>query len=138
MPMPTGAHQVPGNPNRVTLSNGDVVTRYRARRLGAQQLGFRNERAYTRKESAGDDKYYRRWSESPNGRAIIEKEKAFAAREGRKYSEAEMKQRLISARNARPHGDRFRRPGVPGKAAGSAFTGFLSRYDIDDERDIDY
>lgn len=137
MPIPTGARQVPGMPNRVALETGEVVTRYRARTLGAQQLGFSNARGYNVRESAGDKRYFSQWARSPNGREIIAKERARAAAEHRPYSESDMKQRLIAARNARPHGDRFRQ-GRPGTPAGSAFTEFLERYDIDDERDIYY
>jgi hypothetical protein len=137
MPIPVGARQVPGMPNRVILPSGETVTRYRARRMGARELGYSSERAYTRKISSGDNTYFRKWADTPNGRDIIAKEKAIAARENRPYSESDIKRRLIAARNARPHGDRYRQ-GQPGRPAGSAFQDFMDRYDIDDERDIYY
>lgn len=136
MPIPKGAHQVRGNPNRVRLASGETVTRATALSMGARDMGYRSHRQY-RGHSKGDSKYFDRWKDTSHGREVIAKERALAQAEGRKYSESELKQRLIAARNARPHGDRYRRPGEPGRPAGGAFQDFMDRYDVDDE-DIYY
>jgi hypothetical protein len=124
-------------PNRVRLPSGDIVGRGTARTLGAKELGYKNAKSYHRSDSTRDNKYFDTWANTPHGRDIIAKEKAIANREGRRYSENELKQRLISARNQQPHGDRYR-TGQPGRPAGPAFQDFLDRYDIDDDRDIYY
>lgn len=137
MPIPAGARQVPGMPNRVTLPSGETVTRARALTLGAKEMGYRSNLQYRREHASADNKYFKSWSDTPQGRDIIAKEKTRAHAAGQRYSESELRQRLIAARNARPHGARYR-SGQPGRPAGPAFQDFMDRYDIDDERDIYY
>jgi hypothetical protein len=136
MPIPKGAHLVPGSPNRVLLPDGETVTRATALTMGARDMGYRSHRQY-RGHASGDSKYFNSWKHTQHGREVIAKERAIAQREGRRYSESELKQRLIAARNARPHGDRYRRTGEVGRPAGEAFRDFMDRYDVDDE-DIYY
>lgn len=126
MPIPTGASQVPGEPNRVRLSSGEVVTRARALNEGAQERGYRNHREYTRdqKERGNPDRAYTdAWLRSRQGQEAIRKEKELARAEGRRYSRTRLEQRLIAARNARPHP-------ASGKPAGGAFLAFIERYSL--------
>lgn len=125
MPIPHGAHYVPGQPNRVTLASGETVTRSRARSLGAQELGFRSEYNYRKSGQAGkDDKYVRAMLRGETGQHIAQK-----AREQGK-SPAEVRQELLAARNARPHG---------GRAGGQAYYDFMEEYDLYDQEDwLDY
>lgn len=118
MPIPVGASQVPGNPNRVRLSNGDVVTRSTARTLGAREMGYRNERDRGIK-GKGDDKFFRSFSNSPQGRHAL----AVAKAQGMKPDD--LKIRLIAARNSRPHPR-------SGKSGGPAYISFMQDYDLMD------
>lgn len=127
MPIPIGARQVPGSPNRVTLPSGDTVTRARALTLGAQQSGFRNHndyRTYYRSHGSGDEKFFRSWLRTEQG------QESLSTAKDNGLSQRELKQQLINARNSRPHG---RRP------AGQAYLDFMDDYDLHDAEDwIDY
>jgi hypothetical protein len=137
MPIPTGARQVPGSPNRVRLGNGEVVTRARALTMGAQDMGYRSNLQY-RGRSRGDKKYYDSWVRTSQGQAALQRERQIARSEGRKFKETELKQRLIAARNQRPT-SRGRLPGSPSSPAGPAYQSFMDRYDMEDREDwVDY
>lgn len=127
MPIPRGARQVPGNPNRVELSDGRVVTRSSARTLGAQEMGYKNERERGRL-GKGDDKYFNSWVKTDQGRRAVETAKARARAEGVPYRTGDLKMQLIGARNSRPN---RRNP------AGPAWIAFMAEYDFED-REIDY
>lgn len=118
MPIPRGAHQVHGEPNRVRLESGETVTRSHARSLGARELGFRSEYEYRKSGQAGkDDKYFRAMMRSEQGRQITE----IAKEQGKSITE--VRQQLLAARNARP------RRGQPG---GNAYYDFVEDYDLTD------
>jgi hypothetical protein len=120
MPIPPGARQVPGSPNRVRLSDGVVVTRARARSMGAQLEGFRNEndRRHNPDRREGDTKYFNAWAKTNTGKQAVAQAKAEAKAGGRAYRKDELKTELIAARNDRPH------PGSnnPGGATWNAFA----------------
>lgn len=120
MPIPIGAHQVPGSPNRVQLASGDVVTRATARTMGAQEIGYKNARAYTKAESAKDEKYYKAFVNSPQGVEALRKAKE------NNVKPAEFKMMLLAARNGRPHP----KTGKPGKRV---YTQFMNTYINDGE-----
>lgn len=127
MPIPRGARQVPGSPNRVELRNGSVVTRATARTLGAKEMGYKNERDRS-KHGKGDDKYFANWVKTDQGKRAVEKAKARASAEGIKYRPGDLKTQLIAARNARPNRK---------TPAGSAWLSFMSEYDFQ-EHEVDY
>jgi len=125
MPIPIGAHSVRGQPNRVTLSSGDVVTRARALTLGAQERGYQSHYAY-RPHSQGDKNYVNAYLRSQQGKEI----RAQAKENG--INRADLAQQIIAARNARPSSKR---------TGGAAFYAFIEQYDLTDDReefDIDY
>lgn len=122
MPIPPDASQVPGQENRVRLGSGEVVTRAHALNLGAQFMGYKNHRDY-RGHASGDKKYMGAWLRTEQGRRAVEKEKALAKEEGRRYRKEQLMTRLIAARNARPHPRANR-------AARAPFVDFMTRYDI--------
>lgn len=127
MPIPIGARQVSGQPNRVQLPSGETITRARALSMGAREAGFRSHydyRDYHRKHGEGDEKFFRSWLRSDQGQQAREQ-----ARE-RGLSARELKQQLINARNSRPHGDR---------SGGPAYHDFMDEYDMYDQEDwLDY
>jgi hypothetical protein len=127
MPIPRGAKQVPGSPNRVQLVNGDIVTRSTARTLGAQDMGYKNERERGRL-GKGDDKYFARWVNTDQGHRAVEKAKARAQAEGIPYRTGDLKMQLIAARNSRPN----RKSGP-----GPAWVAFMSEYDFEGP-EVDY
>lgn len=125
MPIPPGARQVPGNPNRVQLADGSIVTRSMARSMGARLEGFSSEdqrrKMPERRES--DAKYFRSWARSNQGKAAIAQAKTQAAAQGRKYRPEELRTELIAARNDRPHPK-------SGKAGGAQWRAFRDKYDL--------
>jgi hypothetical protein len=127
MPIPIGARYVPGDPNHVRLPSGEVVTDYRAKKMGAQESGFRNiseQRAYGREHGAGDKKYFNAWLNTEQG----QRAKEIARENG--ISSRELRQQLINARNQRPHGSR---------SGGPAYQEFMEEYDMYDQEDwVDY
>lgn len=130
MPIPYGARQVPGNKNRVQLSSGEVVTRHAARQLGARELGYTNDKTYrSERDPERDSKHFAAWSRGRQGQSAIDKEKATAKAEGRRYSPARVRQGFLAARNDRP------RKGRPG---GQAFLRFVERYDLDQDDWLNY
>jgi hypothetical protein len=133
MPIPRGSHYVPGNPNRVVLGNGETVTRSHARTLGAREIGYKSQYAYTKSgRAAGDTKNFNAWLRSDQG----QRAKAIAANSNKTVSQ--LKQEFLAARNARPHAS-GRIPGTPGKSGGSAYYEFMEEYDMHDQEDwIDY
>jgi hypothetical protein len=126
MPIPPGSRQVPGRPNRVQLDTGEVVTRARALNLGSQFMGYSSHREY-RKNAAGDKRYADAWLRTAQGRDAMERERELARIEGRRFNKSQLTQRLIAARNARPH-PRSTRPA--GQFPRQQFTDFMSRYGI--------
>lgn len=131
MPIPPGARQVPGNPNRVRLADGTIVTRSRARTMGAQLEGFKNEnqRRHDSFRRDADSKYFNAWVNTPAGKKAVAKAKALAKAEGRAYRKTELKTELIAARNARPH------PGGSEPGGGEAWRNFGQKYGIFGFRD---
>lgn len=133
MPIPRDAHGVPGNPNRVRLSDGEIVTRHQALNLGAKEQGFESHKAYLSYRAGDgavrDANHYNAWKKGRQGRDAIAKEKAIAKSEGRRYSDARMRQRFLAARNTRPH---------RGREGGEPFLDFIDRYDLDRDDWIDY
>lgn len=133
MPIPVGAHQVPGNPNRVRLASGEIVTRYRALNLGAQQRGYESHRSYTNDQRERDNpnaKFVSGWLKSDQGKAALRRERALAKQEGRRFSRSEFGQRVIAARNERPT--------VANPQGGAAFQDFASRYDLSGDTALRY
>jgi len=129
MPIHPDYRQVSGNKNRYyNVHTGEQVTRYRARSLGAQRMGYRSQSELSREHRAHpryaefDGKYYDSFKQSNRGERAIANAKALARREGRPFNEARFKAEVIAARNARP------RRGQPG---GPAYTDFIERYDMD-------
>jgi len=100
-------------------------------------MGYRSNLQY-RGRSRGDKKYYDSWKQTPQGQAALQRERQIARTERRKFKETELKQRLIAARNQRPH-TRGRLPGSPSVPAGPGYQSFMDRYDMEDREDwIDY
>lgn len=130
MPIPPGARQVPGQPNRVELSDGSVVTRASALTMGARFMGYRSHREY-RKNAAGDKKYVDAWLRTSQGQQAVQREREIARSEGRRYNKAQLSQRLIAARNARPHP----RTNPAGR---QPYIDFMTRYGIVGHRDVDW
>jgi hypothetical protein len=125
MPIPIGAKTVRGQPNRVQLDDGTIVTRARALSMGAQHMGYRSNYDY-RKNASGDKKYFDAWMRSGQGRYALSQAKE------RGLTRVQLQQQLIAARNARPH------PGS-GTPAGSAYIEFQEDYDLIDVDDwVDY
>lgn len=112
MPIPPGARQVRGNPNRIQLANGDIVTRARARTLGAQLEGFKSEshRSKHRDTQTQNNKYFQGWTKSEQGKEAVKQARAQARSEGRPYRPTELKTEMIAARNDRKNlsGERWR------------------------------
>lgn len=123
MPIPRGAHQIRGAPNRVRLASGEVVTRARALSMGAQGMGYRSHHAY-RSHASGDEKYFRAFMNTPEGQAAL----ASAQNRNPNFTASDLKQQLIAARNARPHG---------GNSGGTAYYDFMEEYDYADYEDFD-
>lgn len=118
MPIPRGAHQVHGEPNRVRLASGEIVTRSHARSLGARELGFKSEYAYRNSGQASkDDKYVRAMLRSEQGRHVLD----IAKQQGKSVSE--VRQQLLAARNAQPH---------HGRPGGEAYYAFMDEYELYD------
>jgi hypothetical protein len=125
MPIPIGAHTVRGNPNRVELSSGEVVTRARALTLGAQERGYQSHYAY-RPNSQRDKNYVNAFLRSEQGKEIRKTAKSNG------MNRADLAQQIIAARNSRPSSKR---------GGGAAFYDFIEAYDLTDDReefDIDY
>lgn len=131
MPIPIGARQVPGSPNRVELPSGEIVTRATALSMGAREAGFRSHheyRGYYREHGIGDQRYFNAWLRTEQGQQAQE-----IARE-RGLSKRELRQQLINARNARPHAG-----GRNPERGGQAYYDFMEDYDLYDQEDwIDY
>ena len=136
MPIPRGAKQVPGSPNRVRLRSGEVVTRATARSMGAREMGYRNERDRSRL-GKGDDAYFRAWVRTDQGKRAMQVAQARAQVEGIPFRSGDLKSELIAARNARPHAH-GKVPGTPGKPAGEAWLRFMETYDMDTDDYVDY
>jgi hypothetical protein len=127
MPIPRGARQVPHSPNRVELRNGQTVTRATARTLGAQEMGYRNERDRS-KHGKVDDKYYNAWIKTDQGKRATTIAKDRARAEGIPFRPGDLKSQLIAARNSRPNRK---------SAAGPAWVSFMTAYDfVGSDRDI--
>jgi hypothetical protein len=126
MPIPPGARQVPGSPNRVQLADGSIVTRAKARTLGAQLEGFKNEnqRRKNPDRREGDEKYFKAWLKSTAGKRAQAQAKAQAKAEGRAFRRTELRTELIAARNDRPH------PGGASPAGGDLWRAFGQKYQI--------
>jgi hypothetical protein len=127
MPIPRGARQVAGSPNRVELRDGRVVTRATARTLGAQEMGYKNERDRS-KHGKGDDKYYNSWIKQDQGKRATQIAKDRARAEGIPFRTGDLKSQLIAARNSRPNRK---------TPAGPAWIAFMDAYDfVGSDRDI--
>ena len=133
MPIPYGSHQVPGEPNRIELADGTRTTRASALTMGAQELGFSSHRQYRNYLGSGgndrDTKYFNAWKRGNQGQRIVDIEKERAKQAGHKYSPSAMKQRLIAARNGRPH-PKADNPG------NESFHSFLRDYEVSGQEDI--
>lgn len=127
MPIPRGARQVPGSPNRVLLADGNTVTRATARTLGAREMGYKNERERS-KFGKGDDKYYNAWIKTDQGKRATDIAKTRAQAEGIPFRPGDLKSELIAARNSRPNRT---------SPAGPAWIDFMESYDFEgSDRDI--
>jgi hypothetical protein len=120
MPIPLDAKQVVGQPNRIELATGDVVTRHQALNLGASFMGYRNHADY-RDHTKADDKYVEAWLRTRQGQEALKQEKTLTKNEGGRFNNAKFKQRVIAMRNGRPHPKK-------GKGPGSAYVDFMTRY----------
>lgn len=128
MPIPRGARQVSGQPNRVRLASGEVVTRATARTLGAREMGYKNERDRS-KHGKGDDAYFSAWTRTEQGKHALEVARARARAEGIPFRPTDLKAELIAARNARPSSKR---------PAREPWLRFMELYDMDTEDYVDY
>jgi hypothetical protein len=142
MPIPKGAHQAPGEPNRIILPSGDRVTRYRALNIGAREMGYASHHEYRKPQRGGshtarDQKYYDNWLGTDAGQHARETARAMGV------TNTELKRDLIAARNSRPHGPRIGNTGKyagGGKPGGAAYQDFMEEYDLMDYGDdwVDY
>lgn len=128
MPIPLNASQVPGQPNRIQLADGSIVTRASALTLGAQEMGYRSHNDY-RRNLFGNRNYINAWSRTTQGQHAIQLEKFLAKSEGRRFRMDTLGQRLIAARNQKP---------TKSRPAGPAFVEFLEVYVLDDDADHDF
>jgi hypothetical protein len=118
MPIPRGAHQVRGFPNRVRLSNGETVTRASALTMGAREMGYRSHNAY-RGHATGDGKQFNSWLNTEQGQQALETAKENG------LTKNDLKSQFIGARNGRPH------PGS-GNPGNSSYHAFMEEYDMED------
>lgn len=86
-------------------------------------MGYKSHNDY-RKNAVGDKKYFDAWKRTDQGQAAIAREREIARAEGRRFNQSQVAQRLIAARNARPH-PRGQTPG-----GRQAFVDFMTRYDF--------
>lgn len=119
MPMLPGTRKIPGT-NRYRLPNGQVVTRWHARNLGAQKEGFKNETA--RRNDVGEkgtshsgqrsrnDNYYKAFKQSELGQQMLANAQDQAKLMRTPFNEAAFKADVLAARNGRP---RAGKPGQP-------------------------
>ena len=130
MPIPPGYRQVAGNKNRYyEISNpSHIVTRHEARNLGAQRLGFSNQRSYSQHlaglssgERTRDNNWYDKWKGSNLGQRATENARAKAQSEGRPFNEERFKAEAIAARNNRA---------TSNHPAGAPFDDFYREYDL--------
>lgn len=123
MPIPPGASQVPGNKNRIRLADGSIVTRSRARTLGARMEGFRSEsdRRNNPRQRINNERYFEAWSRSRQGQRIIAEARTRARAEGRRYRPDQLRQELLAARN---------------KRYGSDWQTFARKYGLTGDRDF--
>jgi hypothetical protein len=128
MPIPRGARQVPGQPNRVRLFTGEIVTRSTARTMGAREMGYRNERERS-KYGKGDDAYFNAWIRTEQGQRALEVALARAEAQGYTFRPTDLKAQLIAARNSKP--SRNRPPG-------DAWIFFMDEYEMDTDDYVDY
>jgi hypothetical protein len=136
MPIHPGYRQVAGNKNRYyEIGNpSHIITRHQARNLGAQRLGFQNQRAYGQHlggQSTGErernDAYYARKMNSNFGRQAMANARAKAQAEDRPFNEERFKAEVIAARDYRPKN---------GQPAGAPYNDFYEDYDLEpDDRD---
>jgi hypothetical protein len=128
MPIPPDARQVRGEPNRIQLSDGRIVTRAAALSEGARYMGYRSHFDY-RKNVGRDTNYTRSFINSAQGREALAREKQIAASEGRRFNMSQFQSRIVAARNS-AHSARGNR---------DAFLDFMDRYDLDDADEfVDY
>lgn len=126
MPIPWDAHYVRGNSNRVQLASGEVVTRAYARTLGAQAMGYRNEHDY-RGNSTKDGNYLNAFFRTEQGERARERARELG------WSNRELEQRMIAARNGRPRPTK----GNPGNDAYHSFMEDMEFEDYGIQFDID-
>lgn len=132
MPIPSGARQVPGSPNRIQLSSGEIVTRARARTLGAQEVGYRSEYDYRRSgRASGDANWFKAFLNSPQGQHAASQ----ARSQGK--SMTDLRQEAIRARNDSPSkSGKGKAMGTPGRPAGQSWYEFMEEYDLYDYEDF--
>ncbi|MFI0487641.1 hypothetical protein [Actinomadura sp. 9N215] len=94
--------------------------------MGAQYMGYGSHREY-RKNASGDAKYADSWLRTTQGQEAMRRERELARLEGRRFNKSQLTQRLIAARNARPH-RRSQRPA--GQFPRQPFVDFMTRYGI--------
>lgn len=101
MPLPPGAHYVNSQRKKdgVRLKDGSVVTRQQAENLGAQFMGFRNDRDY-RNRHHEMDRYVDRAMNSKHGKAMLAKYKRAAKARNQPFSVAEYRKAIIALRNS--------------------------------------
>lgn len=118
MPIPRGARQIQGSPNRVRLSNGETVTRATALTMGARQMGYPSHNAY-RGHAAGNSKQFNSWLNTEQGQHALNAAKANG------LTKNDLKSEFIGARNGRPHPR-------SGKTGNDAYHQFVEDYDMGD------
>lgn len=101
MPLPPGAHYLNSRSKKdgVLLKSGETVTRQQGENLGAQFMGFKNERDYRNRRHELDT-YVERAMESKHGKTMLEKYRRAAKARGEPFSVAEYKKVIIALRNS--------------------------------------
>lgn len=83
----------------VRAPDGTIVTRTEAENAGARWMGYRNEHDYrARKQDA--DRYVKSVLSSRQGKADLERARAHARSQGRRFNERDYRKTLTALRNA--------------------------------------
>ena len=106
MPLPIGAHYVNSRRKKdgVRLADGRTVTRQEAENLGAQWMGYRNEKDY-RSNRRDADRYVNRAMQSKQGILDLFRARKEAKRQGKRFSLNDYKKMIVGIRNT-PKDDR--------------------------------
>lgn len=100
MPLPIGWHYVNSRVKSqgVRTPDGRVVSRTEAENTGARWMGYRNEHDYrARKQEA--DRYVKSVLSSKQGKADLERARAHARSQGRRFNERDYRKTLTALRN---------------------------------------